>query len=131
MIVVPGHTVLDAQLQETISGFDHTFDAIEAIGEDKNSKNLRDAINNSVRIIVTALQKFPAIYHEAAKVLGRNYAIIVDEAHSSQIGNSAMKLKVVLAAIEQAEYAEIEATQQMAVYIQLQRFFLHPWRSQS
>lgn len=110
VIVVTDRTVLDAQLQETISGFDHTIGAVETIGEDKNSKDLRDAINNGSRIIVTTLQKFPVIYQEVDKVAGRNFAIIVDEAHSSQTGRSAMKLKAALADTEAAlrEYAEIE-----------------------
>lgn len=110
VIVVTDRTVLDAQLQETISGFDHTMGAVETIGEDKNSKDLRDAINNGSRIIVTTLQKFPVIYQEVDKVAGRNFAIIVDEAHSSQTGSSAMKLKAALADTEAAlrEYAEIE-----------------------
>lgn len=109
VVVVTDRTVLDAQLQETISGFDHTIGAIEAIGEDKNSRDLRDALNSGVRIIVTTLQKFPVIYQEV-DAAGRNYAIIVDEAHSSQTGSSAMKLKSALADTEEAlrEYAEIE-----------------------
>ena len=110
VIVVTDRTVLDAQLQETISGFDHTLGAVETIGEDKNSRNLRDAINAGVRIIVTTLQKFPVIYQEVDSVKGKNYAVIVDEAHSSQTGSSAMKLKAALADTEEAlrEYAEIE-----------------------
>ena len=110
VVVVTDRTVLDAQLQDTISGFDHTLGAVETIGEDKNSKDLRDALNNGVRIIVTTLQKFPVIYQEVDKVVGRNYAIIVDEAHSSQTGNSALKLKTALADTEEAlrEYAELE-----------------------
>ena len=62
------------------------------------------------RIIVTTLQKFPVIYQEVDKVAGRNFAIIVDEAHSSQTGSSALKLKAALADTEDAlrEYAEIE-----------------------
>ena len=110
VIVVTDRTVLDAQLQETISGFDHTIGAVETIDDKKNSKNLRDAINNGARIIVTTLQKFPVIYQEVDKVAGRNFAIIVDEAHSSQTGSSAMKLKATLADTEAAlrEYAEIE-----------------------
>ena len=93
---------MDAQLQDTISGFDHTLGAVEAIGEDKSSKDLRDALNNGVRIVITTLQKFPVIYQEVDKVVGRNYAIIVDEAHSSQTGNSALKLKTALADTEEA-----------------------------
>lgn len=110
VIVVTDRTVLDAQLQATISGFDHTLGSVETIGEDKNSKDLRDAINNGARIIVTTLQKFPVIYQEVDKVEGRNFAIIVDEAHSSQTGTSALKLKAALADTEEAlrEYAEIE-----------------------
>ena len=110
VIVVTDRTVLDAQLQETISGFDHTIGAVETIGEDKNSRDLRDAINNGVRIIVTTLQKFPVIYQEVDDTKGRAFAVIVDEAHSSQTGSSAMKLKAALADTEDAlrEYAEIE-----------------------
>ena len=110
VVVVTDRTVLDEQLQETISGFDHTIGSVETIDDKKNSKDLRDAINNGARIIVTTLQKFPVIYQEVDKVAGRNFAIIVDEAHSSQTGSSAMKLKAALADTEAAlrEYAEIE-----------------------
>lgn len=110
VIIVTDRTVLDAQLQDTISGFDHTLGTVETIGEGKNSKNLRDAINNGCRIIVTTLQKFPVIYEEVDSTAGKHYAIIVDEAHSSQTGQSAQKLKTALADTEAAlkEYAEIE-----------------------
>ena len=110
VVVVTDRTVLDAQLQETISGFDHTIGAVETIGENKNSRDLRDALNNGARIIVTTLQKFPVIFQEVDSSAGRNFAIIVDEAHSSQTGSSAMKLKSALADTEQAlrEFAEIE-----------------------
>ena len=110
VIIVTDRRVLDAQLQETISRFDHKLGAIETIDEKKISKGLKNAINDGVRIIVTTLQKFPVIYSEADKVAGRNFAVIVDEAHSSQTGSSAIKLKTALADTEQAlrEYAEIE-----------------------
>ncbi|MBR6887683.1 MAG: type I restriction endonuclease subunit R [Selenomonadaceae bacterium] len=110
VIVVTDRTVLDTQLQETISGFDHTLGAVETIGENKNSRNLRDAINSGARIIVTTLQKFPVIYQEVDSVKGKNFAVIVDEAHSSQTGSSALKLKTALADTEDAlrEYAELE-----------------------
>lgn len=110
VIVVTDRTVLDAQLQATISGFDHTFGSVETIGEGKNSQNLKQAINDGVRIIVTTLQKFPVIYEEVDAANGRNYAIICDEAHSSQTGSSAQKLKTALADLRDAlkEYAEIE-----------------------
>ncbi|MBR0061725.1 MAG: type I restriction endonuclease subunit R, partial [Selenomonadaceae bacterium] len=110
VIVVTDRTVLDAQLQATISSFDHTLGTVETIGENKNSRDLRDAINAGVRIIVTTLQKFPVIYQEVDSTQGKNFAVIVDEAHSSQTGSSALKLKAALADTEDAlrEYAEIE-----------------------
>ncbi len=110
VVVVTDRTVLDAQLQETISGFEHTLGAVETIGENKTSKDLRDALNAGVRIIVTTLQKFPVIFQEVDKAAGRCFAIIVDEAHSSQTGSAALKLKTALADTEEAlrEYAELE-----------------------
>ena len=110
VIVVTDRTVLDAQLQATISGFDHTLGSVETIGEGKNSQDLKRALNDGVRIIVTTLQKFPVIYEEVDAANGRNFAIICDEAHSSQTGSSAQKLKTALADIGPAlqEYAEIE-----------------------
>lgn len=110
VIVVTDRKVLDAQLQNTINSFDHTIGVVETIDEKKTSQDLKNAINNGCRIIVTTLQKFPVIYSEVDSVTGRNFAIIVDEAHSSQTGNSALKLKAALADTEDAlrEYAEIE-----------------------
>ena len=110
VIIVTDRTVLDAQLQDTISGFDHTLGTVETIDKNKNSKDLRDALNNGCRIIVTTLQKFPVIYEEVESTAGKRFAVIVDEAHSSQTGTSASKLKTALADTEAAlkEYAEIE-----------------------
>ena len=114
VVVVTDRTVLDAQLQATISGFDHTIGAVETIGENRSSKDLRDALNAGARIIVTTLQKFPVIYDEVDEAQGRNFAVIVDEAHSSQTGRSATKLKAALADPSEAlrEYAEIEGKEE-------------------
>lgn len=114
VIIVTDRTVLDRQLQETISSFDHTTGLVETIGENKTSKDLRDAINDGKRIIVTTLQKFPVIYEEVEVNKGNRFAIIVDEAHSSQTGTSAKKLKAALADPEEAlrEYAEIEGEEE-------------------
>ena len=111
IIVVTDRTVLDRQLQETISSFDHAAGLVETIGEKKTSKDLKDAINDGKRIIITTLQKFPVIYDEVKVNPGNRFAVIVDEAHSSQTGTSAKKLKVALADTEEAlrEYAELEA----------------------
>ena len=111
VIIVTDRTVLDQQLQETIAGFEHKKGFIATIGQGKTSQDLKDAINEGTRIIVTTLQKFPVIYQEVDKVAGRNFAIIVDEAHSSQTGTAALKLKAALADTEDAlrEYAELES----------------------
>ena len=110
VIIVTDRRNLDSQLQETVTSFDHTLGSVETIGEKKTSQDLKNAINSGKRIIVTTLQKFPVIYEEVNDTSGKRFAIIVDEAHSSQTGSSAMKMKVALADTKDAlkEYAEIE-----------------------
>lgn len=114
VIIVTDRRVLDKQLQDTISSFDHTFGLVETIGDGKSSKDLRDAINAGRKIIVTTLQKFPVIFEEVENTKGKRFAVIVDEAHSSQTGSSAQKLKTALADSEEAlkEYAEIESIEE-------------------
>lgn len=110
-IIVTDRTVLDRQLQNTIMSFDHTVGQVETIDDKKSSQDLKQAINDGKKIIITTLQKFPVIYQEVDEADGRNFAIIVDEAHSSQTGNSAQKLKTALADTREAlkEYQELEA----------------------
>lgn len=114
VIVVTDRTVLDSQLRDTIAGHDHTTGVIVAIDDKKNSQDLKDAINGGARIITTTLQKFPVIYREVVHAAGRRYGIIIDEAHSSQGGSAAAKMKAALADTaaalkEYAEYEELEA----------------------
>ena len=70
----------------------------------------KDSLLDILQIIVTTLQKFPVIYNEVESAVGKHYAVIVDEAHSSQTGQSALKLKAALADVSDAlaEYAELE-----------------------
>ena len=107
VIVVTDRRVLDSQLQETVYQFDHVDGVVQKI--DKNAAQLRDAIQAGVPIIITTLQKFPVIYRE---VMGQrqNFAVIVDEAHSSQTGEAAKKLKKALADTSAVleEYARME-----------------------
>lgn len=97
VIIVTDRRVLDAQLQETIGGFDHTLGSVVLIDDKKRSKDLLNAIEDGKRIIVTTLQKFPVIYGMIGDTKGKTFAVIVDEAHSSQTGLSAAKLKAGLA----------------------------------
>ncbi len=110
IVVVTDRRVLDSQLQETISGFDHAIGSVVTIGKNKTSSDLRDALNSGTRLIVSTLQKFPVIYDQVENE-GKHFAVIVDEAHSSQTGTSALKLKTALADKRDAleEYAQIEA----------------------
>lgn len=110
VIIVTDRKVLDSQLQDTIDSFDHTLGSVVLIDEKKSSKDLLKAVNDGKRIIVTTLQKFPVIYDLVGDTTGKAFAIIVDEAHSSQTGQSAMKLKMALADTSDAleEYAELE-----------------------
>lgn len=110
VVVVTDRRVLDSQLQDTISGFDHAIGSVVTIGKNKTSADLRDALNDGARLVVSTLQKFPVIYDQVENE-GKRFAIIVDEAHSSQTGTSALKLRTALSDKRDAleEYAEIEA----------------------
>ncbi|MDE7260511.1 MAG: DEAD/DEAH box helicase family protein, partial [Oscillospiraceae bacterium] len=112
VIIVTDRRVLDSQLQDTVYQFDHVAGVVQKV---KKSSQLRDAINNGVGIIITTLQKFPVIYKEVRSG-NKSFAIIVDEAHSSQTGNAAKKLKRALADTEKIleEYAAQENAEENA-----------------
>jgi type I restriction enzyme R subunit len=94
-IVITDRLVLDRQLQDTIYQFDHVTGVVKKIDED--SQQLADALAGSAaRIIITTLQKFPFVLEKVAKLGDRRYAVIIDEAHSSQTGESANALKKAL-----------------------------------
>jgi len=95
VVVVTDRVVLDRQLQDTIWQFDHTPGVVERI--DKDSQQLAAALAGAkAQIIITTLQKFPVIAQTANDLAGSRFAVIVDEAHSSQSGESAKELKAVL-----------------------------------
>ena len=110
VFVITDRRVLNKQLQNTILGFDHYEGLIATITDKDNSAALKDAINDKKRIIIATLHRFPLIYKELDNHKGKQFAIIVDEAHSSQSGKSAEKLKAALADTDEAlkEWAEIE-----------------------
>ncbi len=110
VFVITDRRVLNRQLQETILGFEHISGQIATITDKDNSSVLKEAINDKKRIIITTLHRFPIIYKELDNHKGAKFACIVDEAHSSQSGQSAEKLKAALADTDEAlrEMAEIE-----------------------
>ena len=94
IIVITDRIVLDRQLQDTIYQFEQVEGVVIKI--DKSSSQLADALNTGKKIIVTTLQKFPFILEKIGDLSGKRFAIIVDEAHSSQTGEASKKLKAVL-----------------------------------
>lgn len=110
IIVVSDRRVIDRQLQDVVKQFEQTLGVVETIDENKSSQDLRRALEKGRDIIVTTLQKFPVIVGEIQQLGGHRFAVIIDEAHSSQTGESAKSLKATLAAasLEEAEQEEAE-----------------------
>ena len=94
VIVVTDRRVLDSQLQNTIYQFEHKSGVVRRI--DKDSQQLADAIEGGANIIITTLQKFPFVIDKVKDLPARKYAVIIDEAHSSQGGEASKKMKEAL-----------------------------------
>ncbi len=106
VIVVTDRVVLDQQLQDTIYQFEHKRGVVQRI--DESSRQLAEALENAVPVIITTLQKFPFVSRQLLKMavergatgdgtlVTRRCAVIIDEAHSSQGGETATDLKEVL-----------------------------------
>ena len=122
VIVITDRLVLDRQLQDTIYQFEHKNGVVLKI--DKNSKQLAEALENGVPIVITTIQKFPFVTEQLRKLAEergenskgilktRKYAILVDEAHSSQSGETAADLKEVLGGEELAKEAVARAQEE-------------------
>lgn len=102
--------MLDKQLQETVEQFEHKAGVIEYIDEKKGTKGkqLSKALNEKKQIIITTIQTFPNILEDVGSMKDANFAVIIDEAHSSQAGDSATKLKIALSNNETNEEADLE-----------------------
>jgi len=105
VLVVSDRTVLDAQLQEAIFDFERTTGVVASITNEHGSKSaqLSQALKDGKKIIVCTIQTFPfalEAVQELAATEGKRFAVIADEAHSSQTGESAAKLKQLLSAQE-------------------------------
>jgi len=130
VLVITDRQVLDQQLQDAVYQIEHAQGVVKAIDED--SKQLAEALIDGTKIVVTTLQKFPFVLRGLLRAAGaenldrpteeerrqareweaeiakRKYALIVDEAHSSQTGETARELKEILGAAAQAENEEEE-----------------------
>lgn len=108
VLVVSDRTVLDAQLREAIFDFERTTGVVASITNEHGSKSaqLSQALKDGKKIIVCTIQTFPFALEEVQKLAateGKRFAVIADEAHSSQTGESAAKLKQLLSAQEWAD----------------------------
>jgi type I restriction enzyme R subunit len=105
LVVITDRTVLDQQLQNTIYQFDHKAGVVQKI--DENTQQLVTALSDGVPIIISTVQKFPFIT-KAIETLAKKgktidittkdkrFAVIVDEAHGSQTGETATELRKIL-----------------------------------
>ncbi len=122
VIVVTDRVVLDKQLQDTIYQFEHKRGVVQKVEE--SSRQLAEALENAVPVIITTLQKFPFVSQQLLKMAGergesgagilptRKCAVIIDEAHSSQGGESSAKLKGVLGGAALREEAKKRAVEE-------------------
>lgn len=132
VIIVTDRVVLDRQLQETVAQFEQTDGVVQKI--DKDTHQLTAALAANVPIIITTIQKFPYVMHSiqtkakqgehiSLDTEGKRFAVIVDEAHSSQTGETAGELRQVLnksgieAAIA-AEFLDLEEDEQADIEVQ-------------
>ena len=128
VIVVTDRTVLDDQLQDTIAQFEHADGVVGRInreeGQGSKSEKLAAALEQGQDIIIVTIQTFPFVLEaiEDSVSLRENcYAIIADEAHSSQSGATAGKLKSVLASDSPADLEELSAEDLLAASVASRR----------
>ena len=95
VVVLTDRRNLDAQLSETIDSVEHVTGVVRRVREEDGSAGLRDALNSGAKIVTSTIQKFPYICSET-KVTGKRFAVIIDEAHSSQSGKTNAKMKMAL-----------------------------------
>jgi type I restriction enzyme R subunit len=111
VLVVSDRNVIDSQLQEAIFGFERTAGVVATIKSESGAKSgqLAEALAAGKKIVVCTIQTFPYALKavtELAASHGKRFAVIADEAHSSQTGEAAAKLKQVLSAEELADLSD-------------------------
>ena len=113
IIVITDRRVLDRQLQRNVRQFEQIEGIVENI--DQTSRQLKEALEAGKTIIVSTLQKFPVIADQIQSLPGKRFAVIIDEAHSSQTGESTKGLKAVLSvgSLEEAEKEDKEDAEDM------------------
>lgn len=106
VIVVTDRKVLDKQLQKAVYQLEHKAGMVAKIEEDSNQ--LAESLNKGTKIIITTIQKFPFILDKLGTLKDKNYAIVIDEAHSSTSGKNMAALTTSLT-LEEAQKLDQEA----------------------
>ena len=111
VVVVSDRTVIDSQLREAIFDFERTTGVVATITGESGSKSgeLAEALNGTKKVVVCTIQTFPKALEkvqELAATEGKRFAVIADEAHSSQAGEAAAKLRQVLSVAEREELSD-------------------------
>ena len=101
VIVITDRRVLDKQIRDNIKQYQQVKGVVQAITE--GSKQLKTALEEGKKIIITTIQKFPHIVEEIGDLPGTNFGIIIDEAHSSLSGQMARKLNETLSKVSDEE----------------------------
>jgi type I restriction enzyme R subunit len=108
VIIVTDRRVLNKQIQENIRQLDKTPGVVAYIDEKTTSQDLKNAIEAKKRIIVTTLQKFPIISNTISHFPDGKYAVLIDEAHSSQSGEASRQMRKALSLEEAQKHEEDE-----------------------
>lgn len=108
IIVITDRRALDTQIALTIKGYDHVA---SIFGHSDNAQELREYLRRGKKIIVTTVQKFPFILDELGDLSGKKFALLIDEAHSSQGGKTTARMHEALGGKTGEEVFEEDATQ--------------------
>ncbi|MEB2815032.1 type I restriction endonuclease subunit R [Campylobacter upsaliensis] len=120
ILVVTDRRVLDRQIQENVKSFTQDKNLVESITE--GSRQLKAALEEGKKIIVTTIQKFPYIADEITHLQNKSFAIIIDEAHSSQSGKNAEEMGKAISNKDDKETGEMDLEEELIKIIKNKKF---------
>ncbi|EIE1465495.1 type I restriction endonuclease subunit R [Campylobacter upsaliensis] len=120
ILVVTDRRVLDRQIQENVKSFTQDKNLVESITE--GSRQLKAALEEGKKIIITTIQKFPYIADEITHLSDKTFAIIIDEAHSSQSGKNAQKMGEAIGNKDDKETGEMDLEEELIKIIKNKKF---------
>lgn len=122
VIVVTDRKILDKQIRDNIKQFSHVDGVIAAATK---SSELKSFLESGKKIIVTTIQKFPYVVRDIGELKNYNFAIIIDEAHSSQGGNTSGKMNAALSKVDNEIEEEITLEDKINEFVESQRMPLN------